>query len=269
MTLFGFEKEMLIGYIASCIHECAHLWASIYLKCAPLSITFGVCAMNLETKRVTNTGKHMKILAIGPFFSFFMFGALFCLRKTGGFDMRIFEFANLCIGIANLFPATPLDGGRMLKLWMMSRFGIISGAKFMKTITNVMIMFLAIANILLLFFKGPNPFLMMFLSFLIFSLFSEKREDIVLKEMVYSGQIALSQKIKVVRFKSDCRLVDVASKISPSYYLIALIYEKDKFLGEIRQKEISPALTLFGCRAKTKDYIMYTIEKHKDLLYNK
>ncbi len=269
MTLFGFEKELMWGYLAALFHECAHLFMSVHLKSIPISVTFGACAMNLEIQRVANKEKHMKILAFGPIFSLSLFAILFYLRKLRLLDVRIFEFANLCIGIANLFPATPLDGGRMLKLSLCSFFGIISGAKIMKTVTYTIISLLVIANALLLLFGGPNPFLFIFMSFLIFSLLKEKREDLYLKELVFSGQIPTSSKIKLVRFSSDCRLLDIASRVSSSYLLIGAIFENGRFIGEISQKELPDALKLMGTMALAGDYIrkkamskkIYAIEK--------
>lgn len=255
MTFFGFEKELMWGYMASILHECAHLFMSTHLNCTPVSVTFGVCAMNLEIQRVTNTSKHMKILAMGPISSFMMFVALFCLRKFGFLDLRIFEFANLCIGIANLFPATPLDGGRILKLFLSSRFGIIYGAKIMRGITYAIISFLVVANALLLLLGGPNPFLFIFLSFLFFSLLKEKREDLFLTKLVFSGQIPPSSKVKYISFSSDCRLSDISCRISPSYYLVGAIFDEGRFVGEISQDELPSALRHMGAMTSIKDYI--------------
>jgi len=277
MTFFGYEKELLWGYTATILHECAHLCASIYLKSTPISITFGVCGMNLETQRVTDTLKHIKILATGPVFSFGMFGALFFLRKSEVISAGIFEFANLCIGLVNLFPATPLDGGRMLKLYFSSRFGIIWGGKIMKSITLVMISLIMLLNAFLILSDSPNPFLFIFLSFLIFSFFKEKREDILLKNRVFSGQVISAKKTKVICFKSDSRLSDIASRVSPSYYLVGVIFEKGKFLGEIHQKDIPYALKTMGAMGVAKEFIkaknevksINAIEKTDYLLYNK
>ncbi len=276
MVLFGFEKELMWGYMASFLHECAHLGMSIRLKCMPLSMTFGICAINLETQRATNTKKHIKIVAAGPVFSFVMFGALFCLRKAGVLDVRIFEFTNLCIALANLFPATPLDGGRILKLCLMSHYGIIYGAAIMRAITNVMISLIASANAFLIIFDKVNPFLFIFLSFLIFSLCNEKREDLYLKEMVLSGQMPSSCKARRFCFESDCRLIDIASRVSPSYYLVGFIFESERFLGEIEQSELPCAMKAMGAIARAEDYVkakemsagIYAIEKSQNLLYN-
>ncbi len=255
MTLFGFEKELMWGYMASILHECAHLFMSTHLNCTPVSVTFGVCAMNLEIQRVTNTGKHMKILAMGPISSFAMFAALFCLRKFSLLDLRIFEFANLCIGIANLFPATPLDGGRILKLFLSSRFGIMCGAKIMRGITYAIISLLVIANALLLLLDGPNPFLFIFLSFLFFSLLKEKREDLFLTKLVFSGQIPSSSKVKYISFSSDCRLLDISCRVSHSYYLVGAIFDEGRFVGEIFQDELQSALKLSGAMTPAGDYL--------------
>ncbi len=255
MTFFGFEKALMWGYTAALLHECAHLFMSIRLNCIPVSITFGVCAMNLEIQRVTNTSKHMKILAMGPISSFIMFVTLFCLRKFGILDLPIFEFANLCIGIANLFPATPLDGGRILKLFLSSRFGIMCGAKIMRGITYAIISLLVIANALLLLLDGPNPFLFMFLSFLIFTMLKEKREDLFLTKLVFSGQIPSSPKIKYISFSSDCRLLDICFRVSSSYYLVGAIFDEGRFVGEISQDELPSALKLVGVMATVGDYL--------------
>lgn len=256
-ALLGKECELLWGYAAALLHECAHLAMCIYLGHTPTQITLGVCGINLEIQSVSDIKKRMMILASGPASSFLMFGALFLMRSFSLANARIFEFANLCIGIANLFPAMPLDGGAMLKCALISRFGIINGAKLMHRITHLITALIFCIFLLMASADMLNPFLMMFLAFLIFSHKDEQRRELIDKKLVLSGQIPHSGKLKYLALDSDRELLDIASRISPSYYIITAVFAQGRFAGEISQSELSAAIKSFGASCKLGEYLKF------------
>ncbi|MBR2405294.1 MAG: hypothetical protein IKA95_06525 [Clostridia bacterium] len=256
-ALLGKESELLWGYAAALLHECAHLAMCIYLGRTPRQITLGVCGINLEIQSVSSLKERVMILAAGPASSFLMFGALFLMRSFSIVNVRIFEFANLCIGIVNLLPATPLDGGAMLKCALTSCFGIINGAKLMHRITSLVTTLIFCLFLLMSAFEVLNPFLLMFAVFLVLSHKGEQRRALIDKKLVLSGQIAHSGKLKYLALDSDRELLDIASRISPSYYIITAVFENGRFVGEISQSELSAAIKSHGAACKLGEYLKF------------
>lgn len=247
--------ELFCGYLAAVVHELAHLAMSLHLGFRAEGITLGVGGVNLKLKSTSGIKKCIMVLAAGPMMSFFMFGVLFCLRKINVLSMPLIEFASLCIGIANLIPAMPLDGGAMLRAILISRRGIINGAKIMKKISGF---FYALLGLVCVIMHGAgllNFFLVMFEVFLIYSSFSQRRQELAEKKQVFSGETMLSTKIRYITVESECPLLDVASHISSSYFLVAAVFERGRFVGEVTQKQIVESIKNKGAYCMVKDII--------------
>lgn len=254
-VFLGKETELFWGYAAALLHECAHLAMCVGLKQTPKQITFGVCGMNLNIQSASGIKERMMILASGPVSSFFMFGALFLLRHGGVMELPLFEFANLCIGIANLIPALPLDGGSMLKCALVSKLGVINGAKVMRTVTNVLIGCICLLYAIIIGTGASNPFFVMFAVFLICSSGKERKRELFEKKLVLSGQMPASGKLKYFALDARCELLYAAAKLSPSYYMIAAVFENGRYIGEINQSQIPSAIHRYGAACSVGEYL--------------
>ena len=58
------------------------------------------------------------------------------------------------------------------------------------------------------------------------------------KNLVLSGQIKSRQKPRYIAVESDYEILKLAEMISPSYFLIAAIFENGKYKGELNQHQI-------------------------------
>ena len=244
--ILGKEKFLLAGYTSALIHECTHLLVCIHLGVNPQKIVFAVSGMNLEIQKVPDVKKHMLILLSGPVSSFALYGTLFLFRKLGVFSIPLLEFASLCIGIINLFPIMPLDGGGMLRLFMQSRFGIISGIKIMRRISFALTFVFAFLCISLILSGVGNIFLITFTLFVAFFGKSTKDADVLDTKEVLSSETGKNKRPKYFAFSKDATLLDIASKISPSYYLVGAIFSDGRFVGEIDE-----------------DFLLISIRSHK------
>lgn len=263
-VIFGKGSALLWGYMAAVIHECAHLAVCIYLGIKPEQITLGLCGMNLRIKGVSGIKEHMMILAAGPAASFFVFGALFLLRRLQVVNVPVFEFANLCICIANLIPAMPLDGGSMLRCALVSAMGVINGAKLMRKITMALCVLTGGICIFIQSAGYVNVFLIVFEIFLISSLRNEQKAELFEKKMVLSGQMSHAGKLKYFALNSECELLEAAAKISPSYFMIAAVFECGRYIGEVNQRQICDAIKKYGASCGVGTYLKNNFEVLKN-----
>lgn len=108
----------LISWGLALLHECAHLWAGSRLG-IPFSgislLPFGVCA-HLKDSVIQSPLKEIITALAGPVASIF-FGWIcrFLLTPFPCEHLRYAMISSFSLGILNLLPCLPLDGGRILR----------------------------------------------------------------------------------------------------------------------------------------------------------
>ena len=162
-------KFYAILMIYAVIHELGHLVCGLILKLKPESFNitpFGLqisfkADLDLYNTKVKNGTKlclKRMILAIaGPLTNFLIVFILIALNHAGinANSILLGEtaiYANILIGIFNLIPIYPLDGGRILKEIINIRSGMKKSYYYINKISNVtMICLMFISSILLLY----------------------------------------------------------------------------------------------------------------------
>ena len=155
--------------IYAVIHELGHLLWGLILKLKPeaFSITpFGLqisfkSEPNLYNTKIKNGTKlclkRMSLALAGPLTNFIIALILIILNNIELYKNSIFFgevaiYANILIGIFNLIPIYPLDGGRILKEIISIRSGIKKSYYYINKISNItMICLMFISSILLLY----------------------------------------------------------------------------------------------------------------------
>lgn len=151
------------------IHELGHLLCGIVLKLKPesfnitpfgLQISFkaDIDLYNIKVKKGTKLCiKRMLLALAGPATNFIIVLVLVALNNAGIVANSILFgetaiYANILIGIFNLIPIYPLDGGRILKEIINIRSGIKKSYYYINKISNItMICLMFISSILLLY----------------------------------------------------------------------------------------------------------------------
>jgi stage IV sporulation protein FB len=103
------------------MHECAHLCAAKAFGYTPEKISLGVFGGVLHVKeQFLRPRQELLIHLSGPAFSLLLAGLFYCLyQKVSGHPVIIdLLAANLVVGMFNLLPFYPLDGGKVTRLYM-------------------------------------------------------------------------------------------------------------------------------------------------------
>lgn len=112
---------------AFAIHELGHIsfgglmgYQALELKLTP----FGGC-LSLDPLLLINPEAELLIAAAGPMINLIMAGGVFYLKILGVSHayLDLWQRVNLLIGVINLVPALPLDGGRICHAFLSGRFG--------------------------------------------------------------------------------------------------------------------------------------------------
>ena len=149
-------------------HELGHLFTGIVLGFRPeslsvnplgLSINFRVCAQDYNKKLLKGNVLALKKLLIsfgGPAVNFILvivFSLINC--DLFGISQDIYIYSNLLIGIFNLIPIYPLDGGRILKNLLHIFSGLDNTYSYINLISNISIIILTFfSSICILYVKN-------------------------------------------------------------------------------------------------------------------
>ena len=158
----------LLFMLFTILHELGHLAAGIILGFRPkgikifpigLAISFKVNCdnynSNIKNAKII-TLKKLLIAIFGPLTNFII-SAFFIMFNVSffGFSRENIIYANILIGIFNLIPIYPLDGGRIVKNLIHINKSLKISYKYTNFISNVSLIFLTIiASIAILYFKN-------------------------------------------------------------------------------------------------------------------
>lgn len=101
-VLYGYENAVQLIFF-SLLHECGHFFALLFFGVKPSLIGFSYYGMSIKyLNRLSNLQEFIIVLC-GPIVNLILF---FILNDK----------INLLLFLLNMFPASPLDGGRLLKI---------------------------------------------------------------------------------------------------------------------------------------------------------
>ncbi len=169
------------------LHELGHLFAGILLGFKPQSLKLNALGLSVNfkvnTKDYNSKLKNGNILAVkklviaisGPLVNFLLV-FLFSLfnGKVFGIEKNILIYSNLLIGLFNLIPIYPLDGGRIVKNILHISSGLEDTYSYMSLISFVSIVFLTVfSSIMIIYLK--NIAILLIIGYLWYLVISENK----------------------------------------------------------------------------------------------
>ncbi len=257
-VFFCRETELFLAYLAAFIHEGAHALTCFYLGIMPKGISVNVFGIRLESPYLQSSKNKILVSASGPAASFLLFAYLYTIGhilSISGSHYNFFVFANLFIGIINLLPISPLDGGTILKAIFSKYLGIILGNKVYGIISAFFYVFFTCLNVCFAIEKIFNPSLWLILIFVLAGIRRERLYSLVEKQAVFSGSIISQKKIKYIACDAESELLCLASRISSEYTIMVAAFNKERFFGELYQNEITDGIRKHGALCTVKECI--------------
>lgn len=140
------------------IHELGHMFAGIILKLKPKSLSFmpfGI-SITFETYEYEKLIEIKKILiAIAGPLTNLIVCIITAFLHIEDKTKELIIYSNILIGLFNLIPLYPLDGGRILKGIIRLKYKKIQSDRIVNKISNILIIVLtAIASIMILYLKN-------------------------------------------------------------------------------------------------------------------
>ncbi len=138
---------------ASLMHEAGHVVAVLLLGNQPVRVELGVFGMRMMQQDTTALGykRQIAVLLAGPAVNLLCAGVLFAAGQPG-----MIMGVHLIIGLFNLLPIEPLDGGQALLCLLALRGEIGKAEKAVFALSLVLLFLLLVCGFTLLLAGGYN-----------------------------------------------------------------------------------------------------------------
>ena len=155
-TLLGLLPQVLIVYMSVAVHECCHLLVCRILRVPTGYIALMPYGMELKLKSLVPPAKHIVICLAGPAANFVLFFVGCLLAGLDNSYVAFFTGANFILGVFNMFPCMPLDGGEILRCVLSLRFGILNSYRMISAVSYVCGAVLFGAGVIFALYTGGN-----------------------------------------------------------------------------------------------------------------
>ena len=138
---------------ASLMHEAGHVVAVLLLGNQPVRVELGIFGMRLQQQDTTALGyrRQIAVLLAGPAVNLLCAGVLFAAGQPG-----MIMGVHLIIGLFNLLPIEPLDGGQALFCLLALRGEIGKAEKAVFSLSLILLFLLLVCGFTLLLAGGYN-----------------------------------------------------------------------------------------------------------------
>lgn len=255
----GYSKEFFIAYFVAFLHEMAHILCARFLKISVEKIIlypFGITA-RLSSGYIKNSEKEFFISFSGPFVNLILFWASTALKFFWNASfLSFFADVNLAIALVNLIPALPLDGGRMVKAILTSRYGIIKAYNAMINISRVLTISMGVVAIYVFFASSFNFSLILISAFLFQNLGDEQisLSHIALGEIIENKQKLKDNflmKTKSFSVSEDSYASIILKHLSYDYFSVIHVVDKSaRITKSLTESQILDELSEHGATLK-------------------
>ncbi len=170
----GNLSEFLITYLCLIIHESIHLWFLSKHQIPVRKITIEPFGISIETER--KMPENAMVYLSAPIGNLLIAGS--CLVIRSRLNSPLYSqwiLSNFSLGVVNLLPILPLDGGRALLLWLERRMGKDCASQKMRLLSFSISIPLILGSTALTVKTGGNFGLTLVLVFFCYSLLSGNR----------------------------------------------------------------------------------------------
>ena len=255
----GYSTIYVVSYITALLHELSHILNAKLLKIRISKVEiypFGVCA-KLSDSYIASSEKEFLVAFAGPFSNLIFFWI--CSILFTFFQPEILKYCmnlNLAMCILNLIPALPLDGGRILKAILTSKYGILRAYNFMVKLSRLLICVILIAALIIFFVYDFNFSLILISVFLLQNICAEQKTIslITLKEIIKRKDnkiISGEKSAKTICVNKNAPARTILKHLSYDYvFVIHIVDDFGEIIKTVTEIQVLSKLTEKGIRIK-------------------
>lgn len=265
-ALVGDLARALTAFTVVFLHELGHVLTAVFYKLRVKEIEllpFGGVAVFEDFLEVNPTIERRVALA-GPLVNFLLALSAVLLTRYGVLALEtalFFVSLNLQIGIFNLIPALPLDGGRILRATLMKSGGYREATHQTLKLTRVVAVLAGFWAFFSWLLGKANPLSMLAAFFVYFAALKEQEQSFFVllnyltrkKSLLDREELILNQDYLVL---GDTLVMNALKVINPRTFVHFLIYDRDyHILGKLTEIEVMDAFFALGQNVPMKDLL--------------
>ena len=255
LFIAGLHRGFFISLFWVFIHELSHAITAKIMGVKKVEIRITPLGFSMHGEEFEEIGyiKEIVIILVGPIMNIIIALIFYFLYKNHSLDIfKISMKINLVLGIFNLLPAIPLDGSRILHIYLQNKY-ICKKSHRIKVIVSMITGFFVFACFIFLLIYGEVNISLGLLSlFIIYISYKEKRRivyiiigDIMKKKVRFLKNGYIENKSLSISSKLD--LLETLSIIDKNKYHIFIVLDEDmKVIDTIYEQEIIEALKNYG-----------------------
>ena len=233
-AVVGMVEEVLAAFSMVLLHELTHVLTALKIGYDVKKIELFPFGGMAEYKGLLEMEPWHEILIAlsGPMLNLFLAGLFLFL------EMDLFVKYNLIIGVFNLLPALPLDGGRVLRGILVSKFGFKKGTYLAVKVAKVLAVAGFGAGIVALILYQSNIWIL-FISFFVYGATVKEKNQVVYslltyltRRQEYINNIHLKRVITQA-VSGDIYLKQVISYLIPHKFNIFYVLDNDNGIAGI------------------------------------
>lgn len=264
--VLGLLGMLLASFVTVLLHELFHVAAAALfgIKIREIQLMpFGGVAKT-ETGEIEGSLKEFFIALAGPAGNFLLVGLLTFIANSNielAEHLKVWIMANLAIGIFNLLPCYPLDGGRMLRALLTPVVGLKRATNFCTT-AGILIGFAITAFSVISALLGNmlNLSLIAVGIFIIFAAYKERKAALFTSMKNAAGKRERIKRSPIsekrIAAGKDTMVHEVIKQFSGSnYHTVTVLDENMDVIGSIGENELIKALLKQGGRIRLGDLV--------------
>lgn len=252
--LMGQLSTFLICFTFVLLHEYTHYIVAVLYgyKIDKMELNLWGGVLNMEDY-VLKPSHEIVILISGPLFNLFNALAFNILYQYFNNPLiKEIVYVNTVLGVFNLIPISPLDGGKIIRLYLSYFMGYGKAIKislFFSKISSIMLFFIGI-------YLLQYDILYITMCFVAFNIFisSQRESHFVLYKIIrYMEQINHKATSKIVVFKSNKKVKHAVDTYNPSKERVfTIVNDKGKYKGQLTESDILKGVFEHGIYADFK-----------------
>lgn len=260
---YGFFEMLLIAYGVTSIHEFAHV---LIAKMCNVEIDgvevlpFGI-TMRIAENCVKDTVSEMKIALAGPLSNFLI--AYFTYGLYDGAYRQFIITTSIVMGVFNLLPVFPLDGGRVLRALMVKKFGHIRATNMVLNFSYVFCFLILAAGLFALYLTKFNFSVLLIGGFLIANITEERKNAnmIIMKDILYSRKKLLHKGVSkgnILVAEENQKAKSVLKELSyDKYYIINIVDNHLNIIKTVTETELIEFMAIYGMNMSMKKIVEF------------